>query len=46
MKFSFLCFGVCLGMALVSFSEGEITRGLIQLLGASLNVPGMLFGGK
>ena len=46
MKFSYLCFGFCFGMAICSFINGEATKGLIQVLGASLSLPGMLFGGK
>lgn len=46
MKFSYLCFGFCFGMAISSLIHGEVARGLIQMLGASLSLPGMLFGGK
>lgn len=41
MKFNFLCFGFCIGLAFVSFVDKEIGKGLVQLLCACINIPGM-----
>lgn len=41
MKFSFLCFGFCLALSVVSFADAELSKGVIQLLCALVNVPGM-----
>lgn len=42
MRFSFLVFGFCVGMAVCSFIDKEISTGIIQILCACVNLPGML----
>ena len=42
MIFSYIGFGMCLGMAIASFVSGNVNAGIIQLLCASMNIPGML----
>jgi hypothetical protein len=42
MRFSFLAFGLCVGMAVCSFIDKEISTGVIQILCACINLPGML----
>ena len=44
MLISFLGFGLCLGMSIGSFASGNDSTGVIQLLCACLNIPGMLHG--
>lgn len=46
MRFSFLCFGFCIGVALGFFIDGEITAGAFQLLCALGSVPGMISNGE
>ena len=46
MKICFLGFGLCVGMALGSFVNGNIITGIIQLGCALMSVPGMLDGGN
>lgn len=41
MKFNFLAFGFCIGLAFVSFVDNEVAKGLIQLLCACINIPFM-----
>ena len=42
MTFSYIGFGLCLGMAIGSFISGNDSAGIIQLLCACANIPGML----
>lgn len=37
-KFGIACFGFCLGLALMSFVNGNGTAGLIQLIAAAANL--------
>lgn len=37
-KFGITCFGFCLGLAFMSFVNGNVSTGVIQLLCAAVNL--------
>lgn len=41
MKFNFLAFGFCIGLAFASFVDKEVTKGIVEILCACINIPAM-----
>ena len=43
MTISYIAFGLCLGMSMCSFISGNDSAGIVQLLCACANIPGILY---